>query len=132
MGVIPLTTLSHAQPRLTSQVPIELGNLTVKKLQAVKLKDNPLADARIRRFVDEDKPDLVKDLLNHVRKNGYKGEAASGGGKKGGGKKGKGKGKKAAVEEEASDDGDADASIAELLAAMGGGSDDDDDKVNVS
>ena len=60
-------------------MPIELGNLTVKKLQAVKLKGNPLADARIRRFVDEDTPTLVKDLLNHVRKNGYKGEAAAGG-----------------------------------------------------
>jgi hypothetical protein len=109
-----------------AQVPIELGNLTVKKLQAVKLKGNPLADARIRRFVDDDTPTLVKDLLNHVRKNGFKGDApaTAGGGKKGGGKKGKkGKGK-AAVEEE--EEGDEDASIAELLAAMGGGSDDDD------
>ena len=51
-------------------MPIELGQLTIKKLQAVKLQGNPLADARIRRFVEEDKPDLVKDLLNHVRKNG--------------------------------------------------------------
>ena len=60
-----------------------------------KLQGNPLADARIRRFVEDDTPTLVKDLLNHVRKNGCKGEAAAGGGgKKGGGKKGKkGKGK---------------------------------------
>ena len=116
-------------------MPIELGQLTIKKLQAVKLQGNPLADARIRRFVEEDKPDLVKDLLNHVRKNGFKGEQAAGGGKKGGKKgKGKGKGGAAAKAQEASDDeGDADASIAELLAAMGGGSDSDDDgKVNVS
>ena len=113
------------------QVPIELGNLTVKKLQAVKLKGNPLADARIRRFVDEDTPTLVKDLLNHVRKNGYKGEAAAGGKKGGGGKKGKkGKGKAAAVEEEEDEDGDA--SIAELLAAMNKGSDSEDDAVAVS
>ena len=107
------------------QVPIELGSLTVKKLAGVKLKGNPLADARIRRFVDEDTPTLVKDLLNHVRKNGFKGEAA-GGGKKGGGKKGKkGKGAKAEVVEE---EGEEDASIAELLAAMGGGSDSEEEK----
>lgn len=108
-------------------MPIELGNLTVKKLQAVKLRGNPLADARIRRFVEDDSPTLVKDLLNHVRKNGYKGEAAGGGKGKGGGKKGKkGKGK-AAAEPESEDDGEADASIAELLAQMGGGSDSDED-----
>ena len=71
------------------QVPIELGSLTVKKLAGVKLKGNPLADARIRRFVDEDTPTLVKDLLNHVRKNGFKGEVAAKGGGGGGGKKGK-------------------------------------------
>ena len=129
--------LSHTLLSLSCsahQVPIELGNLTVKKLQAVKLKGNPLADARIRRFVDEDTPTLVKDLLNHVRKNGYKGEAAAGGkkgGGGGGGKKGKkGKGKAAAVEEE--DDEDGDASIAELLAAMNKGSDSEDDAVAVS
>jgi len=112
------------------QVPIELGNLTVKKLMAAKLKGNPLVDARIRRFVEDDTPTLVKDLLNHVRKNGYKGEApgGAGGGKKGGkgGKKGKGKGKAEKVESE--DEEDNDASIAELLAAMGGGSDSSDDE----
>ena len=102
-------------------MPIELGSLTVKKLAGVKLKGNPLADARIRRFVDEDTPTLVKDLLNHVRKNGFKGEAA------GGGKKGKkGKGAKAEVVEE--EEGEEDASIAELLAAMGGGSDSEEEK----
>ena len=31
------------------QVPIEFGSLTVKKLQAVKLQNNPLKDPRIRR-----------------------------------------------------------------------------------
>ena len=111
-------------------MPIELGNLTVKKLMAAKLKGNPLVDARIRRFVEDDTPTLVKDLLNHVRKNGYKGEApgGAGGGKKGGkgGKKGKGKGKAEKVESE--DEEDNDASIAELLAAMGGGSDSSDDE----
>ena len=101
--------------------------MTVKKLAGVKLKGNPLADARIRRFVDEDTPTLVKDLLNHVRKNGFKGEAAGGGKKSGGGKKGKkGKGAKAEVVEE--EEGEEDASIAELLAAMGGGSDSEEEK----
>ena len=108
-------------------MPIEFGNLSVKKLQGVSLKSNPLADARIRRFVEEDAPPLVKDLLNHVRKNGWKGDA--GGAKKGGGKKGKkAKGKAAAVEED--EEGDGDASIAELLAAMNNS--DDDDAVGVS
>ena len=130
------THSTHARPhRLSShllpcslfarQVPIELGNLTVKKLMATKLKGNPLADARIRRFVEDDTPTLVKDLLNHVRKNGYKGEAPKGGGGKKGGKKGKGKGKAEKVESE--EEEDADASIAELLAAMGGGSDSSDE-----
>lgn len=110
-------------------MPIEFGNLSVKKLQSVSLKANPLADARIRRFVEADSPTLVKDLLNHVAKNGWKGDAA-GGAKKGGGKKGKkGKGKAAAVEED-DGGGDGDASIAELLAAMN--NDSDDDAVNVS
>ena len=49
------------------QVPIELGSLTVKKLQSVKLKANPLADPRIRRFVEDDSPTLVKDLLTSKR-----------------------------------------------------------------
>lgn len=35
-----------------TEVPMELGNLTVKKLQTVVLKGNPLRDARIRRFVE--------------------------------------------------------------------------------
>ena len=64
------------------QIPIEWGNLTEKKLQHVRLAGNPLADPRIRRFVETDAPSMVKDLLNHVRKNGFKGDAA-GGGKKG-------------------------------------------------
>ena len=34
-----------------AQIPIELGNLTPKKLQTVRLHGNPLADPRIRRFV---------------------------------------------------------------------------------
>jgi hypothetical protein len=112
-------------------VPIELGTLTVKKLQYVKLKENPLADPRIRRFVEDDAPTLVKDLLNHVRKNGYKGEVAAGAGKKGGGggKKGKkGKGKAAAAEDEEEDD---DADVAALLAQMAGGGSDDDGAVDV-
>jgi len=105
------------------QIPIELGKLNVKKLQSVRLQGNPLVDPRIRRFVEQDDPNLVKDLLNHVRKNGFKGEES--GGKKGGGKKGK-KGKKAAAAKEEDDDEDKDASIAELLAAMNQGSDDED------
>ena len=112
-----------------SQVPIELGNLTVKKLMACKLKGNPLADARIRRFVEDDSPTMVKDLLNHVRKNGYKGESAGGAGKKGGGgkkgKKGKGKVEKAASESDGEDDG-GDA-MAQLLAQMAAGNDSDDE-----
>jgi len=112
-----------------AEVPIELGNLTVKKLQSVVLKDNPLRDARIRRFVEDDSPTLVKDLLNHVRKNGFKGETpgakGGGGGKKG--KKGKGKEKQAVQEDE---EGDGDDNIAALLAAMGKGSDDEDVDVN--
>jgi hypothetical protein len=110
------------------QVPIEMGQLTVKKLQSVKLRDNSLADPRIRRFVEEDSPTLVKDLLNHVKKNGYKGEAAGGGGKKGGKKGKKGKGKAVAAEESDDDDN---ADISALLAQMAGGSD-SDDAVDVS
>ena len=98
---LSFSTMWSPGPFPTEQVPIELGNLTVKKLQAVKLQGNPLSDARIRRFVEEDSPTLVKDLLNHVRKNGYKGEAAGGGKQGGGGRKGKkGKAKAAPVEEE--------------------------------
>ena len=68
---------------------MEWGSLTEKKLQQVRLAGNPLADPRIRRFVDGDAPSMVKDLLNHVRKHGFKVDA--GGGKKGKkGKKGKG------------------------------------------
>jgi hypothetical protein len=113
---------------LSSQVPIELGNLTVKKLMACKLKGNPLADARIRRFVEDDSPTMVKDLLNHVRKNGYKGESASGGKKGGGGKKGKkGKGKAEKVESESDGDDDGGDAMAQLLAQMAAGNDSDDD-----
>ena len=109
-----------------AQIPIELGNLTPKKLQTVRLHGNPLADPRIRRFVENDEPSLVKDLLNHVKKNGYKGDGGGGGGGgKGKGKKGK-KGK-AAKEEEPEDEEDTDANIADLLAAMGGGSGSDED-----
>jgi len=122
LGQLQMLVTLDLSANQIEQVPIELGNLTVKKLQSVKLQGNPLADPRIRRFVEDDSPTLVKDLLNHVRKNGYKGEAA-GGGKKGGGKKGKkGKGKGAAVEEE--DDEDAD--VAALLAQMAAGGDSDD------
>jgi len=119
-----LTSVDFASNKI-EQVPIELGNLTVKKLQQVVLKDNPLKDARIRRFVEDDSPTLVKDLLNHVRKNGWKGDApAAKGGKKGKGKKGKGQAAAAPQEE---DDSDGDANIAELLAAMNKGSGDDSD-----
>ena len=95
---------------------MEWGNLTEKKLQQVRLAGNPLADPRIRRFVESDAP----SMLNHVRKHGFKGDA--GGGKKGG-KKGK-KGKKAAASPSASDD-DGEDNIADLLAAMAKGSDDE-------
>ena len=112
-------------------MPIELGNLTVKKLMAAKLKGNPLVDARIRRFVEDDTPTLVKDLLNHVRKNGYKGESAASGGKKGGGgkkgKKGKGKAEKVASDSEGDDDG-GDA-MAQLLAQMAAGNNSEDEDV---
>ena len=122
-------------PVCLSQVPIELGNLTVKKLMACKLKGNPLVDARIRRFVEDDSPTMVKDLLNHVRKNGYKGESAASGGKKGGGgkkgKKGKGKAEKVASDSEGDDDG-GDA-MAQLLAQMAAGNNsDDEDAVKIS
>ena len=99
---------------------MEWGNLTEKKLQQVRLAGNPLADPRIRRFVESDAPSMVKDLLNHVRKHGFKEDA--GGGKKGG-KKGK-KGKKAAASPSASDD-DGEDNIADLLAAMAKGGDDE-------
>ena len=102
-------------------MPIEWGNLTEKKLQQVRLAGNPLADPRIRRFVDGDAPSMVKDLLNHVRKHGFKADA--GGGKKG--TKGK-KGKKAAASPSGSDD-DGEDNIADLLAALNKGSDDEDD-----
>lgn len=132
LGQLQLLVNIDLAGNLIEQVPIELGTLTVKKLQSVKLGDNPLADPRIRRFVEDDAPTLVKDLLNHVRKNGFKGEAATAGGKKGGGggKKGKkGKGKAAAAEEEDEDDGDVDVA-ALLLAQMGGDSDDGTVDVN--
>ena len=60
------------------QIPIEWGNLTEKKLQHVRLAGNPLADPRIRRFVETDAPSMVKDLLNHLRKNGYRGDEGGG------------------------------------------------------
>ena len=110
-----------------AQIPIELGNLTPKKLQTVRLHGNPLADPRIRRFVENDEPSLVKDLLNHVKKNGYKGDGGGGGGGGGKGKGKKGKKGKAAKEEEPEDEEDTDANIADLLAAMGGGSGSDED-----
>ena len=95
---------------------MEWGSLTEKKLQQVRLAGNPLADPRIRRFVDGDAPSMVKDLLNHVRKHGFKVDA-------GGGKKGK-KGKKAAATPSGSEDEGED-NIADLLAAMAKGSDDE-------
>lgn len=89
------------------------------------LAGNPIKDPRIRRFIEDARPSLVKDLLAHVKKHG-----ASSGGKAGGGgggkKKGKGKGKgKAAAddEEETGEDGDGDLSA--LLAQLNGGSDED-------
>ena len=128
-GCQQLQTIDLASNKIV-EVPIELGNLTVKKLQSVVLKDNPLRDARIRRFVEDDSPTLVKDLLNHVRKNGFKGDAAASKGG-GGGKKGKkGKGKQAAVAQEEEDEGEGEDSIAALLAAMGKGSDDEDVEIS--
>ncbi len=106
-------------------IPIELCKLTPKKLQSVRLAGNPLADPRIRRFVDDDSPTMVKDLINHVKKHGYKGDGG-GGGKKGGGKKGK-KGKAKAAKEESEEEDDGDTDVAALLAAMAAGSDDDDE-----
>jgi hypothetical protein len=86
--------------------------------------------APLCRFAQDDAPTLVKDLLNHVRKNGFKGDApaAKGGG---GGKKGKkGKGKQAAAAADDDDDGDGDGDIAALLAQMAKGSDDEDVEIN--
>jgi len=98
------------------QIPIEMGGLSPKKLQAVRLKGNPLADPRIRRFVENDAPSMVKDLLNHVAKNGYRGDEG-GAGKKG--KKGKGKGKSEKPPPSDSEDGDdPEGSIADMLAAI--------------
>ena len=96
--MLQMLDLSHNH---IAQVPIEWGNLTEKKLQAcarlplrhmrprstrtdvlrtsqaVRLAGNPLADPRIRRFVEQDQPSMVKDFLNHVRKNGFKGEEST-------------------------------------------------------
>ena len=119
IGVLPMLSTLDLASNAIEQVPIELGQLTVKKLLHVRLAGNPLKDPRIRRFIEDNSPTLVKDLLNHVRKNGYKGEEAAGGGKQGGkgGKKGKkGKGKPAKVESESGSEGGDD--IAALLAAM--------------
>ena len=124
LQMLQAVDLSHNS---VEQIPIEWGNLTEKKLQSVRLAGNPLADPRIRRFVEQDQPSMVKDLLNHVRKNGYKGD--SGGGKKGGGggKKGKkGKGKAAAVEEPEECDGSGEDDFAAMLASINTGGDDSD------
>lgn len=66
---------------------------------------------------------MVKDFLNHVRKNGFKGEEA-GAGKKGG-KKGKAKGKKSAatIEEPEQADGEED-DFAAMLASINTGDSD--------
>mgnify|MGYP007087656793 CR=1 FL=1 len=91
----------------------------------MRLAGNPLADPRIRRFVEDDSPTLVKDLLNHVKKNGFKEAAAGGKGKGGGGgKKGK-KGKKEKAKEESEDEVDMDDAMAAMLAGMDVGSDGD-------
>ena len=119
VGCLPMLVSLDMSHNKIQQIPVELGNLTVKKLQTARFAGNPLADPRIRRFVDEDSPSMVKDLLNHVRKNGWKEEQGKGRGK---GKKGKGDGGRAVEEEPESDDN---ADIAALLAQMGGGSDSD-------
>lgn len=64
-----LTALDLCDNKI-EQIPMALGGLSPKKLQSVRLSGNPLADPRIRRFVEQDAPSLVKDLLNHVAKSG--------------------------------------------------------------
>jgi len=86
----------------------------------VALKGNPLSDPRVRRFVEDDRPSMVKDLLAHLKKHG--GPSSGGGGKKGGKGKKKGKGK---AQDEDDDDGHGEAEggddLAALLAQMAGG-----------
>jgi len=115
IGSLPMLAALDLSGNQVRQVPIELGSLSPKKLQTVRLAGNPLADPRIRRFVETDAPTLVKDLLNHVAKNGHKEEAAAAAG----GKKGKkGKGKAAAPPPSDDDDDEPEGSVADLLAAL--------------
>ena len=80
----------------------------------------PARRPAIRRFVENDEPSLVKDLLNHVKKNGYKATAAAAAAaaRARGRRKKKGK---AAKEEEPEDDEDTDANIADLRRRDGRG-----------
>ena len=151
-----LTTLDVADNQIR-HLPIEMGNLTPKKLQAVSLRANPLADPRVRRIVADDAPTMVKDLLNHVRKHGHRGGADDKGGAdaegaagaepgdddaeradaaaasapdadKGGKKKGgKKKGKGPKPAAPPSDDEDENADVAALLAQMAAGNSDQDE-----
>ncbi|KAG8458552.1 hypothetical protein KFE25_003087 [Diacronema lutheri] len=113
------------------ELPVELAELQPKVLQVVALAGNPIRDPRIRRFIEDARPSLVKDLLAHVRKHGVSAASRTGGGGGGGGgggvascggggakKKGKGKGKAAAEEDEPADADDGDLSA--LLAQING------------
>lgn len=107
------------------ELPAELAELQPKVLQVLALANNPIKDPRVRRFIDDARPSLVKDMLAHVKKHGAQSAPAKGGSKKGGGGgKKKGKGGKA-VEEEPDDDadGDDDGDLSALLAQIGGDSD---------
>jgi len=116
IGSLPMLAALDLSGNQVRHVPVELGSLSPKKLQTVRLAGNPLADPRIRRFVETDAPTLVKDLLNHVAKNGHTEAAAAAGG---GGKKGKkGKGKAAAAPPSDDDDDEPEGSVADLLAAL--------------
>lgn len=99
------------------ELPIELAELQPKVLQVVALQGNPIKDPRIRRFIDDGRPSLVKDLLAHVKKHGASsGGAAAKKGGAGGKRKGKAK-KEASSDEEGGDDADDDLSA--LLAQLG-------------
>jgi len=103
-------------------VPFELSNLTPKVLQVVALQGNPIGDPRIRRFIADAKPSLVKDLLGHLQKQG-----PATGAKKGEGAGKKCKGKKEKVQAEGEEDIDNDGDLSALLAQINGvGSGDED------
>mmetsp|Transcript_4992 Transcript_4992/g.16731 ORF Transcript_4992/g.16731 Transcript_4992/m.16731 type:complete len:497 (+) Transcript_4992:37-1527(+) len=106
-------------------LPGALAELTPKVLHEVRLQNNPIKDPRVRRFVEEDKPSMVKDLLAHLKKTGGSDAGAGAGG---GGKKGKKKGKAKVVEvEEPEASGDDDGDLSALIAQINGGGEDEDE-----